>query len=212
MNCGHRFTKDVRAAISNVFCMEKLVNPHDPNKRCSICNNRIFRIRYLSKIWEGFGQYQKRKYCSRQCSNLGKSHSKLSDNNPMWRGDKVKYAGLHVWIRSRLVKSKKCQKCKKVPPYDLANISQKYKRNLSDWEWLCRRCHMTKDGRRDKLIKRQRAKGEIGVGRKILKCPVCSKICIIHKSSLVQTCSRLCGNILHSETCRLKRENRTNAT
>lgn len=29
----------------------------------------------------------------------------------------------------------------------MANISGKYKTDLSDWEYLCRRCHMKKDGR-----------------------------------------------------------------
>ena len=35
----------------------------------------------------------------------------------------------------------------KNPPYDLANISQEYRRDVDDFEWLCRSCHMKKDGR-----------------------------------------------------------------
>jgi len=36
-------------------------------------------------------------------------------------------------------------------PYDVANISGKYKRDIKDFEWLCRLCHMTKDGRLEAL-------------------------------------------------------------
>lgn len=75
------------------------------------------------------------------------SSSKMGENNPMWKGDKVKYNSLHEWVRNHLPKPEVCCICKKCPPFDLANISQKYTRNLSDWEYLCRRCHMIKDER-----------------------------------------------------------------
>jgi hypothetical protein len=52
-----------------------------------------------------------------------------------------------LWVAKRLLKPLLCVDCKKLPSYDLANISQNYSRDLSDWEWLCRKCHMTKDGR-----------------------------------------------------------------
>lgn len=79
-------------------------------------------------------------FCSTRCS-------KVNEFNPQWKGKKVGYVALHVWVKSRLKKPDFCQVCKKNPPYDLANISQKYKRDLSDWEWLCRSCHMNSDGR-----------------------------------------------------------------
>lgn len=71
----------------------------------------------------------------------------VGENNGMWKGDSVGLYALHEWVWRRLPRAKLCQSCKKVPPHDLANISQEYKRDLSDWEWLCRRCHMIKDGR-----------------------------------------------------------------
>jgi hypothetical protein len=73
------------------------------------------------------------------------------ERNNMWKGDNVGYAALHEWVKSRLIKPKKCQECDLVKSLDLANISQEYKRDLSDWEWLCRKCHMVKDGRLDRL-------------------------------------------------------------
>ncbi len=72
---------------------------------------------------------------------------------PSWKGDKVGYCGIHEWIRRRYLKPELCECCKKKPPYDLANKSGKYKRDLDDWEWLCRRCHMTKDGRLENFKK-----------------------------------------------------------
>lgn len=57
------------------------------------------------------------------------------------------YQALHGWVRRRLEKPKACQNCRKEKSLDLANKSQKYKRDLTDWLWLCRRCHMIQDGR-----------------------------------------------------------------
>jgi hypothetical protein len=77
--------------------------------------------------------------------------SKLGELNPKWVGDKIGYLGLHDWIKRRLPKPKLCISCNVRPPYDLANISGRYLRDLDDWHWLCRRCHMLSDGRMNNL-------------------------------------------------------------
>jgi len=77
--------------------------------------------------------------------------SKLGDKNPNWKGDNVSLGALHTWIKKRKPKSKICERCKKNPTYDLANISQKYYRDINDFEWLCRGCHMNGDGRMNNL-------------------------------------------------------------
>lgn len=82
-------------------------------------------------------------YKSLRCSKCAYKNSK----NHKWAGDKVGYHALHAWVKRNLIKPNSCSKCGLVKKLDLANISQKYKRDLSDWEWLCRRCHMAKDGR-----------------------------------------------------------------
>lgn len=64
-----------------------------------------------------------------------------------WKGGNVSLKSLHEWVRNKIIEPSHCSSCKKEKKLDLANISQKYLRNLEDWEWLCRRCHMTKDGR-----------------------------------------------------------------
>jgi len=72
-------------------------------------------------------------------------------NNGMWKGDNVGYISLHEWIRNRKPKPDLCEECKSKPPHDVANISGEYKRDVNDYEWLCRSCHMKKDGRMDRL-------------------------------------------------------------
>lgn len=73
----------------------------------------------------------------------------------MWKGDDVSYGCLHRWVKRHLEKPKTCKDCGLEKKLDLANISQDYRRDLGDWEWLCRRCHMIKDGRLKRLKKYQ---------------------------------------------------------
>jgi len=76
----------------------------------------------------------------------------LNNKNINWKGNKVGLKAIHLWVKRRLKKPKFCQNCYKNLPRDLANKSGKYLRDLSDWKWLCRRCHMILDGRLKKFI------------------------------------------------------------
>ena len=67
--------------------------------------------------------------------------------NPNWMGDKVGYSALHKWVERHKPKPELCEECRKKPPIDLANISGKYKRDVNDFRWLCRKCHLESDGR-----------------------------------------------------------------
>ena len=96
--------------------------------RCKSCSNK-FRT----------GKYK--------CDNS----KKLSEKNPMWRGDNVGLSALHMWILKRKEKPQFCVRCNKNKPYDLANISGNYKRDVNDFEWLCRGCHMRMDKRINNL-------------------------------------------------------------
>ena len=97
------------------------------------------------------------------CSHKGKLHYnygkkpeeklgfKSGKDNPCWKGNNVGYEALHEWIKKRKPKPKLCERCKKRPPYDLANISGEYRRDVNDFEWICRKCHMKDDGRINNL-------------------------------------------------------------
>ncbi len=92
-------------------------------------------------------------YCQKHIRRLrlygdvnGKADTK-NENSTKWKGDDVGYGALHSWVKRRLQPPDKCPTCDRAVPLDLANISQEYKRDLDDWEWLCRKCHMQQDGR-----------------------------------------------------------------
>ena len=57
------------------------------------------------------------------------------------QGNKVGYASLHEWIRNHKPKPCVCEECGKNKPYDVANVSGEYKRDIGDYRWLCRGCH-----------------------------------------------------------------------
>lgn len=82
----------------------------------------------------------------------------LNKTNGMWKGDKVGYTSLHEWVARHKKKPKLCEECKKNKPYDLANISGNYKRDIRDFQWLCRKCHMAKDGRLKNFVNSRRNK------------------------------------------------------
>lgn len=75
----------------------------------------------------------------------------LGKNNNQWSGDEVGYAGVHEWVNRHKPKPEFCEECGKIPPKDLANISQEYHRDINDFRWLCRKCHMLSDGRLEKF-------------------------------------------------------------
>jgi hypothetical protein len=64
-----------------------------------------------------------------------------------WKGKNASYNSLHAWIQRQLGKPNYCQSCKTktAKRFDWANKSGKYKRNLTDWIRLCRKCHQQYD-------------------------------------------------------------------
>jgi len=105
-------------------------------KKCIDCKKEISKIAIRCKSCSN--KFRAGKY---NCNN----ENKIGNKNPMWKGDKVGYDSLHEWIRNHKLKPNLCGECKKKKPYDLANISGKYKRDIDDFEWLCRSCHMKRD-------------------------------------------------------------------
>jgi len=72
--------------------------------------------------------------------------------NHYWK-EKVTYSALHNWLRRNKPKPELCETCGKFPAYDMANISGKYKKSITDYKYICRKCHMIEDGRLVNLIK-----------------------------------------------------------
>lgn len=76
-----------------------------------------------------------------------------AEKHPNWKGEAVGLIALHQWINHNKPRPAACENCGEVKKQklDAANISGKYKRDLSDWSFLCRRCHMAGDGRMKQL-------------------------------------------------------------
>ena len=77
-----------------------------------------------------------------------KKFGKSNEKHPLWKGDKVSYSGLHLWVRRHkgyLLYCENCKKKKGIEELELSNISGEYKRDINDYEWLCVRCHNDKD-------------------------------------------------------------------
>lgn len=121
---------------------------------------------------EGFEVFPYRKntskFCSRACSAKYRvkkpkgykcpkgSLAKMGIKNPQFGKLKKNpsYCAIHGYIRKRLKKPRCCERCGLEKPLDMANKSHQYKRDLSDWMWLCRRCHQDYDGNRPPINKR----------------------------------------------------------
>ena len=69
--------------------------------------------------------------------------SAKDEKHPLWKGGDVSYSGLHYWLSRRLGKPKVCDHCGTITAkkYEWANISGKYRREVTDWKRLCVRCH-----------------------------------------------------------------------
>ena len=109
--------------------------------------------------------------------------------------DKVSYSSLHRWIRKNKQKPTFCEKCLTNKPMDVANISQEYKRDINDFEWLCRRCHMKSDGRMNNLHRNKKRKIENG----LLFCSNCIKF--LPKSEFYKNKNRIDGHYLLCIKC-----------
>ena len=97
-------------------------------------------------------------YCSGKCWALYRNQVLFrNENNPAWKGDKVKYQGLHAWMVSKYGKGIKCQKCKVKGFYyigitgrkkwsiEWAQLKEKSSRDRKDWLQLCKKCHVQLD-------------------------------------------------------------------
>jgi hypothetical protein len=59
---------------------------------------------------------------------------------------KRQYHQLHRYIRENKPKPDFCQRCGIKNPVNIANRSGKYKKDIRDYLWVCRKCHHEMDG------------------------------------------------------------------
>lgn len=97
----------------------------------------------------------------KQINHLKKLNgNQKNENNRNWKGDKVGYKGLHLWVRSHLERPKICPICKTRETREVANLDGKYSRDLNTWQWLCRSCHLRKDNVAQKAWKTKKERSD----------------------------------------------------
>lgn len=138
INVCYRCGVNFKATRNSIKYCSKLCIANKPKKevkiQCKYCKTEFSPNRIGN---DGRAQ----KYCNQTC--FFKHRFGISD----WRGTGYSYEGLHYHMRTLMPKQQTCTDCGKKKMLDLANISQEYKLDISDWEWLCRKCHIHKDGR-----------------------------------------------------------------
>lgn len=110
-------------------------------RRCSECRSAFNTT--ATEVKRGGGIV-----CSRRCYYVRLRRTiRRGPDSPAWKGDQVGLGGLHNWVERCLGKPRKCQKCRttRAKLYDWANVSGRYKRELTDWIRLCRACHIEFD-------------------------------------------------------------------
>lgn len=156
------------------------INPSKALVVCLECGKEFEKYKQRLEIGSGM-------FCGQPCANKSPIRSRnisithTNEQSGRWKGDKCGLVALHTWVRRRKQKPLLCEECKIISPVDLANISQEYKRDVNDFEWLCRKCHMVKDGRMDKnlylgsfLVKRK--KGMFKNRKKRIEVKKCGKL------------------------------------
>lgn len=133
-------------------------------KSCLQCGNTFTEARPLSKP---------HKFCSHACyakSKVGKpapnkgkkgiglgvkrpgvTLAKTGEKNNNWKGDEVGYRSLHLWVERKMGRPCNCSSCSKYgtgTDMQWANKSGEYKRIITDWIRLCRKCHGAYDKNR----------------------------------------------------------------
>lgn len=64
----------------------------------------------------------------------------------LWKGNAASYSAIHYWLYRQVGKAKKCSDCGSTKRVEWANISGQYKRAITDYKELCRKCHAAFDG------------------------------------------------------------------
>lgn len=114
-------------------------------QQCNSCGEDFETTKYKVDLGEG-------KYCSKACA------SRVVKN--AWKGNGVGYRGLHHWVERLMGVPKICDICgiENRPAKDgrrtiqWSNRSGEYRRDLTDWQALCYKCH----GQYDKELRQRK--------------------------------------------------------
>ena len=74
-------------------------------------------------------------------------YGKMKEKSPVWKGKNAKTNAKHMWMKAHFKPLKKCEKCGLETNVELSfnHCLGDYTRNIDDYEYLCRKCHVKKD-------------------------------------------------------------------
>lgn len=110
------------------------------DRQCGVCHNSFYVYPNVTKKGQG-------KYCSHKCYSQSIS-----------KGDSVGYPGIHAWVRKHRGKASVCEWCTSTKAVQWSNVSREYKRDLTDWVALCKKCHIKYDNVIEKSLITKRKK------------------------------------------------------
>lgn len=72
----------------------------------------------------------------------------MSERRKEWADKRItQYHSIHYWVKKRLPKTEACSWCgNQSLRIELANLSGDYKKEVSDFVWICVSCHKKYDG------------------------------------------------------------------
>src|SRR5690242_703716 len=78
-------------------------------------------------------------------SGLACIRMKMSRKDFIEKNGVKAYSDLHIKMRMLIPKPLFCPRCGDREPVDMSNNSNDYLDDVTDWEWLCKLCHVRKD-------------------------------------------------------------------
>ncbi len=150
--CGLVRMKDYRA----IWAIKKGIN----SKKCFSCTRPVKGKSNKGAFKKGCKPWNKEKPMSEETKQKVSKSRKgkyTGTNNHKWKGDKASYFAKHIWMFTNYGKATQCEECKITSDkkqIHWANISDKYKRERSDWKQLCVSHHSKFD--RLKKLKNQK--------------------------------------------------------
>lgn len=169
MNVGTKTGKGKRVEKCET-CGREFINRNWKKRHARFCSIKCFGE--SNKKWivcrmchEKVNRPQNKMFCSYKCAGVWRKGKKISEKHRinlcgprpnirneghhMWVGDKVGYGALHQWVYANLGAPMRCWKCGKIKKNNRqihwSNRSGEYRREKSDWERLCVRCHKRRD-------------------------------------------------------------------
>jgi hypothetical protein len=137
------------------------IRTEEYKKKMSIAKTKHFTC----KVEDCGNKHRSKGYCLMHYTRLYKHGNPFmvkkfsgGENSYNWKGDDVGLSALHRWVCRYLGKPKLCAKCGTTTAkrYEWSNISGEYKRDLTDWQRLCVRCHRKYDGHDKKSVETRR--------------------------------------------------------